>query len=244
MHLFSFKRTLVLAIAVISLFSFSSCLTARGLDRYVAKQYNNEIPKPDKKKKADFNVGTSLPIADPAISKTVHKTTSFLPLIVYWQHKHRQICALNNSIAVNKFSNNINATINKSLGQKINGQRLELMVEQAPSGFSIVANEHMVWLVYAFSWARIYIEPDHKDLIVTYKLMHGESIVRQGKITVANTEKARNFRFFQSWKSATSEHLTNYNANLANMSRQFTEQLSKELANGTESITATSATMQ
>ncbi|HZH00601.1 MAG TPA: hypothetical protein VEY32_05935, partial [Flavisolibacter sp.] len=101
MHLFSFKRTLVLAIAVISLFSFSSCLTARGLDRYVAKQYNNEIPKPDKKKKADFNVSTSLPTAEPAISKTVHKTTSFLPLIVYWQHKHRQICALNNSIAVN-----------------------------------------------------------------------------------------------------------------------------------------------
>jgi hypothetical protein len=118
------------------------------------------------------------------------------------------------------------------------------MVEQAPTGFSIVANEHMVWLVYAFSWARIYIEPDHKDLVVTYKLMQGESMVRQGKITVENTEKAKNFRFFQSWKSATSEHLTNYHANLANMSRQFTEQLSKELANSIESITASTAPLQ
>ena len=72
------------------------------------------------------------------------------------------------------------------------------MLEQAPTPFSIVAKENMVWLVYAFSWAKIYIEPDMKDLVVSYKVMDADKALKIGTITVKNTDSSKNIRFFQS----------------------------------------------
>ncbi len=212
-----------------AVFSLSSCLTSKKMDKFVAQHYNNELPKLAKKKKADIVVMSTVPSANSSISTTVHKTNSFLPLIVYWQYKHRQNCSLNSAIAVTNFTNTINATATKGLSQKLNSNKLELTVEEAPSGFSMVLNEHMVWLVYAFSWAKIYIEPDYKDLVVSYKMLQEDGSLKTGKIIVKNTDKAKGLRFFQSWKSATSEYLSDYTANLTTMTRSFVTQLTNEL---------------
>jgi hypothetical protein len=199
------------------------------MDKFVATHYNNELPKIDKKKKADIIVTSTVPTGNSAISTTVHKTNRLLPLIFYWQYKHSQSCSLNSAIAITNFTNTINASATKVLSQKLNSNKLELTVEEAPSGFSMVLNEHMIWLVYAFGWAKVYVEPDYKDLVVTYKMVQGDGTLKTGKIIVKNTDKAKGLRFFQSWKSATSEYLSSYNANLTAMSRSFVTQLSNEL---------------
>ncbi len=222
------KHTALLALFAL-LFSLSSCLTSKKMDKFVANHYNNELPKPDRKKKAEIVVTSTVPSVNSSISTTVHKTDNFLPLIVYWQYKHRQSCTLNSAIAVTNFTNTINASATKGLSQKLNSNKLELTVEEAPSGFSMVLNEHMVWLVYAFSWAKIYIEPDYKDLVVSYKMLQGDGTLKTGKIIVKNTDKNKGLRFFQSWKSATSEYLSSYNANLTTMTRSFVTQLANEL---------------
>jgi hypothetical protein len=210
------------------LFSFSSCLTSKSLDKYVAGQYNNEIPKPNKKKKAEIEV-TPPSTGMTVISTTVHKTDKFLPLIIYWKYDHRQTCSLNPSIPITYFENAINGSSIKKLTDKLNGHKLQLTVEQVPESFSIVAKENVIWLVYAFSWAKIYIEPDTKDLVVSYKVMDGDNALKTGSVTVKNTGKNKGIHFFQSWKSATSEYLTDYNANLANMTKSFITQLADEL---------------
>lgn len=148
------------------LLTLSSCLTSRKLDKFVAAQYSNELPKPGKKKKADIEVTFLASSGNSQISTTVHKTDKFLPLLVYWKYDHRQSCSLNPSIVVTHFSNAINSLATKGLIEKLDSRKLELTVEQAPSTFSHVAKENMIWLIYAFSWAKIYIEPDMKDLIV------------------------------------------------------------------------------
>jgi hypothetical protein len=218
-----------LVLFFVALFSLTSCLTSKKMDKFVAKHYNNELPKLGKKKKAEIMVTGSAPSNNSAISTTVHKTNNFLPLIVYWQWKHRQTCSLNSAIAVTNFSNTINATATKGLSQKLNNQTLELTVEEAPSGFSMVVNEHMIWLVYAYSWAKVYIEPDYKDLVVSYKMLQPDGNLKTGKITVKNTDKNKGLRFFQSWKSATTEYLDAYNANLTTMTKSFVTQLTSEL---------------
>jgi hypothetical protein len=210
------------------LFTFSSCLTANKLDKYVAKQYNNELPKLGKKKRQEIDV-MQANTPSTAISTTIHKTDKFLPLLVYWKYDHRQSCSLNPTIAVTQFTNTVNAVANKSFTDKLAGRKLELTVEQAPAAFSIVAKEQMIWLIYAVSWSKIYIEPDAKDLVVSYKLTDTGSASKTGTITVKNTDKNKGIRLFQSWKSATSEYLMEYNANLTNLTKSFVTQLANEL---------------
>lgn len=218
-------RILLLALIV---FMLSSCLTAKNLDKYVAKQYNNELPKLAKKKRQEIDVMLAN-TPSTAISTTIHKTDKFLPLLVYWKYNHRQSCSLNPTIAVTQFTNTVNAVANKSFTDKLAGRKLELTVEQAPAAFSIVAKEQMIWLIYAFSWSKIYIEPEAKDLVVSYKLTDNGSANKTGTITVKNTEKNRGIRMFQSWKSATSEYLAEYNATLTNLTKSFVNQLTQEL---------------
>jgi hypothetical protein len=221
------NRTLFLLLAV-TFFSLTSCLTSKKLDKYVAAQYNNELPKQARKKRPEIDVA-QVSSGSPAISTTVHKTDKFLPLLVYWKYNHRQSCSLNPSIAVTQFSNTVNAVATKGLTDKLAGRKLELTVEQAPAAFSIVAKEQMIWLVYAVSWAKIYIEPDMKDLVVSYKLTDAGKALKAGTISVKNTDKNKGLRFFQSWKSATSEYLSEYNANLTSLTKSFVTQLTQEL---------------
>jgi len=218
---------LPIVVALITLFSLTSCLTSKKLDKFVAEHYNHELPK--QKKKVDIVVTSSQPADNAAISTTVHQTSKLLPLLVYWNYNHKQYCSLNPAIAVTNFANAVNSQASKGLTQKLNGQRLELVVDQVPSAFSIVSNEHMVWLIYAFSWAKIYIEPDKKDLVVTYRLTQADQLQKTGKITVKSTEQNKSIRYFQSWKSATSEYLADYNANLTAMTKTFVNQLTQEL---------------
>lgn len=221
------KGSFLVYFACISLL-LSGFLTAKNLDKFVASQYNNELPKPGKKKKTEIEVISSIPADSVQISKTVHKTDKFLPLLVYWKYDHQQSCSLNPAIAVTNFSNALNAAATKGLIDKLNGGRLELTVEQAPSAFSVVAKENMIWVIYAFSWAKVYIQPDMKDLIVAYKVTGTEGD-KAGRITVKNTDKNKGFRFFQSWKSATSEYLSDYNSSFTGMTKTFVSQLTNEL---------------
>jgi hypothetical protein len=221
------KGAAIICLACIVLM-LSSCLTSAKLDKFVAAQYNNELPKPGKKKKAEIEVTSQLSANNSQISTTVHKTDKFLPLIVYWKYNHRQSCSLNPSIAVTNFSNAVNSLATKGLLDKLSGRKLELTVEQAPSAFSLIAKENMIWLVYAISWEKIYIEPDVKDLVVAYKVVGGEGD-KTGRITVNNSEKNKGLRFFQSWKSATSEYLSEYNSNFTTMTKSFVSQLANEL---------------
>lgn len=222
-----FKAFSLLCLVCI-LFSFSSCLTSASLDKFVAKKYDNELPKLSKRKHPDIVVNSLLKTDGLQISTSVHKTEKFLPLIVYWQYYHRQKCSLNSSIAVVNFSNAVTSLSNKGLINKLNGRKLELTVEQAPSGFSLVMDENVVWIVYAFSWVNVILEPDMNDLVVSYKVMGGEEN-KAGKITIKNTDQVKGLRYFQSWKSATSEYLYDYNTNFTAMTNAFVKQLINEL---------------
>ncbi len=206
----------------------SGCLTSAKLDKYVAKQYNNELPKVTKKKKEGIEVTTALKEGDLHISNTTYKTDKLLPLIVYWKYNHRQSCSLNSKIAMTHFTNAVYSQATKTFTDKLNGRKLELTLDQAPTTFSLVAKENMIWLIYAFSWAKFYVEPDKKDLIVSYKLSGTEG-EKTGKITVKNNDSNVGLRYFQSWKSATSEYLTFYNSNMNYLASSFMKELAKEL---------------
>ncbi len=197
------------------------------MDRFVAEQYNGEIPG-EPKKKPGIIISSNIPTSSN-ISTTVQKTSKVLPLIVYWQWDYRHTCSLNPAIGITTFSNAINSFSNKSLIPKLNGQTLELTVEQIPSAFAIVDKAHVIWVIYAFSWDKIYVEPDVKDLIVSYKLLQNNNTTKAGKISIKNNDQNRGIRFFQSWKSATTEYLEDYNAGITTMTKAFISKLIEAL---------------
>lgn len=199
------------------------------MDKFVASQYGDQIPLQNKTKKADITVSSNLTSATGNISTTVQKTSKVLPLIVYWQWDYRHTCALNPAIGVNNFSNVVNALAGKSLNPKLLNQKLELTVEQMPAGFALVDKAHLIWIIYAITWDKIYIEPDFKDLVVAYKATQPDGTFKTGKITIKNTEERTGIRFFQSWRSATSEYLDRYNTGITDMAKAFITKMVAEL---------------
>jgi hypothetical protein len=204
---------------------FISCLTSKKMDAYVASQYGNELPKP-RKTKADVTMNSVFPSANNSISTTIQKTSHFLPLIVYFQYDYRHTCTLNPLIGVTQFTNTVNSQSAK-LSQKLNGQTLELTVEQVPSAFAIVDKGHL--LLLTISWDKIYVEPDFKDLIVSFKLLQNGTTIKNGKIDIRNREKEKGIRLFQSWKSSIREYISSYNSNMTTMSKDFMNQLFEQL---------------
>ncbi|MBC7873668.1 MAG: hypothetical protein H7Y01_06720 [Ferruginibacter sp.] len=206
------------------------CLTIQKMDKFVAGQYNNELPKQDKKKNPGITVTSSIPFATEDIATSSKKTSNMLPLLLYWQWDYRHTCTLHPAIAVGNFTKALNAQANKGLNQKLNGQQLELTVEQVPNAFALVDKAHLIFLVlYAISWDKLYVEPDLKDLVVSYKVLQNGSTVKSGKLSVKNNQQNQNIRYFQSWKSATSEYLATYNQDITNMTRLFVTNLVAEL---------------
>ncbi len=219
-----------LAIMLVIVSSLSGCLSTQKMNTFVAGQYNNVLPKQDKKRNTDITVSSSIPVSSGEIATSYKKTSNMLPLLFYWQWDYRHTCSLNPAIAVNNFANAVYVQANKGLNQKLNGKKLELTVEQAPQVFSLVDKAHLIWLIiYKVSWDKLFVEPDLKDLIVSYKVLENGAEVKSGKISIKNNEQNKNLRFFQSWKSATSEYLARYNQDVTNMSRAFVNDLIGEL---------------
>ena len=223
----SFASLIFLSFAVIL---FSGCLTGRKMDKYLALQYNNELPKPAKKKNTDITVTSNITFPGSDISNSTNKTSKMLPLLLYWQWEYRVSSTLNPAIGIIRFTNAINSSANRALNNKLQGRKLELTVEQIPASFALVDKSHLIFLVlYAINWEKVYREPETKDLVVSYKLVQTDNTVKTGKISIKNNAKINGLRFFQSWKSATREELADYDANVNKMSRDFVDRLIEEL---------------
>ena len=224
------KPNLKLAgLALAMIVFFSSCLTSKKFDRYVASQYNDQLPQPDKRKKATNVSVTSAASSDLSTISSTQPHTKVLPLIVYWNIDYRHVCTLNSQIAVTNFSKSVNAMANKGLNEKLNGRKLELTVQQIPSTFALVDKTNIIWLIYAIHWDRVFIEPDTKDLVVAYKVLDTTGNAKTGTISIPGIQKSKNLRFFQSWKSATSEYLSRYDTDVTAMSKAFVNKLMDDL---------------
>jgi hypothetical protein len=216
-------------ILIAATFLLGGCLTSKKIDDYVGNQFNNQLPKEDKNKNTNINIISITPYRSNDISITETKTSNVLPLVFYWQWDYNNTCTLNPAIGVSAFSKSLTLPTNIGLNQKLNGQKLELTIEQMPNVFAIHDKSHMVWFIYGFGWENVFIQPDLKDLIISYKVLQNDTVVKSGKISIKNSEHKKNLRYFQSWKSATSEYLTQYKTDIASMTKAFVNDLIQAL---------------
>lgn len=215
--------------ALFTLILISGCFTSR-LNKFVARQYGNEVPPLLKGRKDEITVTSADSFTSNQISTTTTKTTNVLPLLFYWQLDHQIICTLNPGILVNKFTNTLHIDARRELTKELNGRKLDLTIEKLPHVFTFNDKEHMIWVIlYAFDWQKVAILPSNNDLVVSYKLLNNDHVVKSGEIMVPDNENKIGLRMFESWKRATSEYLAQYNYNIASMSHVFINELAKEL---------------
>jgi len=214
-----------LFVFLILLSALTSCHIAQKMDAYVAGQFGNKVPKPDKRTDSTIVVKSSIPSDSNELSHTV-KTNKNLFLLLYWKYDYRHTCTLNPAIGVNYLRKGIYQQANK-LKQKLNGQQLELMIEQIPNTFAIVDKGFVILLLLQID--KFYVEADSKDIVISYRILQNGVANKTGKITIDNIQKNKPMGFFQTWKGATNQFLGRYNADLTEMSRAIINKLIAEL---------------
>ncbi|MFT3935293.1 MAG: hypothetical protein QM726_16830 [Chitinophagaceae bacterium] len=207
-------------------FLFSSCLTAKKLDRKVAKEYADRANLVQPLQNTDPIVISS-PLIDQSEQFSVSKTTTekMLPLVLYWSWQYKNSCTLNSKIPVNMLL----AQLKKSgqLKDKLAGRKLELTIDDIPNKFAIIDKAHLV--LFLFGWDEISIRGDAANLTIKYKLLQDGAAIKSGEITVPALANMRGIGMFTSWKTATSDFLQRYDANIAAMGKTLIANLLKEL---------------
>lgn len=230
MRHFSRGRSASILPLLAAFFLMTGCLTARKMDKQVARQYGNRIPPVRARTDDAIQVTCSLK-ADPSrISTSRARMSRFLPLLFYWHSVYENTCTLNPAIAVHRFEQTLYEEAHRKLGPQLKGRKLQLCIRQLPHSFVFVDNFHTVFaLLYYVSWEKLSIEHHATDMVVSYKLLDGADVVRTGKITVDDEEKENGLHMFESWKRAVAVHISAYNHQIDEMSRSFVDQMAGEL---------------
>lgn len=220
------KNALILAVVCSTL--FTSCLTAKKVDKQVAKHYAGR-QQPKKKETDIINITTSLAAAGDQISTTETKTSKMLPLLLYWSWDYKNTCTINPEVPVNTFKSTVMTYSNRGLKEKIKGQNLQLVIDKIPNKFAFDDKAHVIFFGYAFGWDNVSIKAENMDMVVSYILSKDNLEVKKGVISIPNFNDKRNLGMFTSWKTATTEYLDQYDQNIATLTKMVVDQLVKEL---------------
>lgn len=207
----------------------TSCSPARMMNKQVAKQYDNQLPVP-KKTSSNIIISSKMDAPGSQLSTTKGKTSNFLPLLVYWSWNYKTTCSLNPQIPLTQFTNTVNKYASSQLQPKLTDSKLELSIDTMPSAFAINDKSHLVFLLlYSFSWENVALQADQSNLVVNYKLTKADNETKTGTISIPFYMDDKGIGYFKSWKKATAAYLTDYNENIARMSKKFVDELAAQL---------------
>ncbi len=209
--------------------AFASCLSAKNVDKRVAKQYGEITPPRKKQPNPNIIITSAMLTADTKISNSVAKTKNVIPLIIYTEWRYINTCTLNPQIPINNFIATVQKTANKGLKEKIADYNLELNVEKIPNIFTIDDKAHVIFFGYGFAWEDVFISSSNIDLVVSYKLTKEGTESKSGLITIPYIYDKGKMGMFKSWRKATSEFLDQYDLNITEMSKSFVQQLLTEI---------------
>jgi len=217
------------ALSVLCISVLSSCLTAKKVDKQVAKHYADSQPLQKKKQNDLISITSGLIATNDHISNSVTSTSNMLPLLVYWSWDYKNTCTLNPQIPVNNFTATVLNYGSRRLSSKLNGQRLELVITSIPNQFAINDRAHVIFFGYAVGWDNVSIKAERMEIVVAYKLFKDNAETRSGVISIPNFNDKRNLGMFTSWKKATAEYLDQYDQNITTLSKLVVDRLLTEL---------------
>jgi len=209
-------------------FSLGSCMPQR-IDHWVAKHYRN-TPNLVKKMDSSIVVTSALPDMGEEMSRTENVNTHMLPLIVYWKFEYQHACTLNPKPAVDNFTATVLANVSPELKLKLKGKQLVLRVDQVPDMFTVDdRGRYFSLLIYPIGWRKYTVQPQLKDMVVSYRVVNGANeVLKNGTIVVPDKEAVLDVGVFMSPRKQTRRHLEEYDANITVMAKKVAEKLNNE----------------
>jgi len=207
----------------------TSCLTPRKIDKWTAAHYGTTVNT--RIKNNDYITIKASNTGD-IVSVSEKRKFKLIPALIYWQWEYGTNTKINQAVPTNYFNTTIMPYANiKKLKDKLNGQKLELTVNNVPAVFSVVDKG---WVVYLLLWyvgnEHIYIDPEKQDMEIGYRLLKDNVETKKGTITVANRNKAVEVKVFHSTKKTYWACLDQYNANIQAMSKEAIDKLIIEIS--------------
>jgi len=208
----------------------SGCVsTSKYYDYVYQKQSKGATIHPDTNHAYIRFNADKLPQTDTLVQ--VKKVRSFfIPAIIYWQWEGTKKCELNARKYADVFFNKFQFFADSlNLQQQLNGQRLEITMENIPHCFFYMEKGYVIVLLYtsiANDLEAIY--PQREELGFTYKLYSGEVVTKSGFIEIDRFDE---FMENQSWstKKFTWFYLEQYEKSIVDLSKAAVERLSNEL---------------
>ncbi len=220
----------LLCLAVITALS-TGCLSARKMDKWINKHY--EATAAGKIKNNDyvsFYADTSI-VSGNKISVTQKQKSTLLPALFYWKWEHTTVSVINSNIPLNSFSTSFISYANaKGLKEKLNGRKLELTINGNPANFSFTEKGDMIIiLLFYISRESIYITPESQVFSVSYKVLNGTEVVKNGEILIGNANKKLYSKRLQPLRKMTWNYLETADNNIKTMCKELVDKLAIEL---------------
>ncbi len=204
------------------------CAPTVNLDSWVSEKYVESFPPPPPAKSyITFKVIDTAAANDSkaSITKEKEKTKSSTGITSKWHYYN--VCAINPVIPLTSFSKTVLFYApRKKLKEKLNGKTIELTLATIPHHFSFINNGSKFFGVGS---EELYIKPEKKSLIISYRVLDGSTEVKTGVITIPNVDKVVDQPLSEPTKVATKNYLDQYDASITAMSKTFLDKLVAEL---------------
>ena len=208
--------------------SFSSCIPAMKIDDWVSEHYKTNVPLKPTASNPAILIDNTFDIKDTAKTSVTNKWESkTTPLLVYNKWHFLNVCNISESIASTKFNTAIQYYASKRpLKDKLVGHTLELTISSIPHGFY---HDDKGSAFLFFGSEDLYIKPDKKNLIVSYRFLAGDKEEKKGTITITDINKSYEQTQGGSTQKWTNEYLDQLDESIVKMSKSFVDKLVVEL---------------
>lgn len=221
---------LIVAISFL-LFSTTSCLTPKKMDKKIGRYYGNVVPT--KSRKSDFiNFKFENSIPDADVSSTEKTKNKILPLLFYWKWDVAKTSTVNTMMPMSNFTSSFIAEANaKGLKEKLKGATINITVNENPADFHLRQQGWLVYLVLAYvGKEKLYVDPKEENFSIAYTVDHVSGEKRSGRLSVKNINLEKAPRFFQSFKAMLAEYFAACDANIKLMAKELAGKLIEEVA--------------
>jgi hypothetical protein len=204
----------------------AGCLGPKKINKGVENHYNQLNASNSRPKSEYLTITSPLANNEAPLSTTVKTSNNLLPLLFYWRCDYYLTCTMNPKIPVNTCTSAIRAyASSKGLKQKLNNAKIEISIDSVPNVFALFERDHLIWVIYAFSWVQQSFTPQHSDLVISYKVSENNAVTKTGQIIIRDNSKSQCIRYLESIKKAEDEYLDQYDDNLRAMSKKAIDEL-------------------
>lgn len=156
--------------------------------------------------------------------------SEFVPALIYWGWGNTIKCRLDPSIPAKILYSSISEYGDSiKLREKLNGQKLELSVEQIPSEFIYDGSGNILFiLVWVIMDHLEEIYPSRQNLEVSYRLLNDNKEIKSGRVVI-NSNQTPLENIWISRQEFTSNYLIHYNRNISYLGKKLIDKILTEI---------------